>query len=290
MSQAQEAQTEDRPTETAEERAKRLGWKPQAEYSGDPARWRSAEEFIKRGEEDLPVLRERNRMLEKKFGDLERKQAESIDLLQEMTTRVRTADERALKKARTEIEAERIRAVELGDTVAFNKADKELTDLNHQEVVQRPVARPTAPAVSDEVVAWGNQNPWFHSDQTLRQAAIDIHGRLLQTNPELSTRDNLARVTSGLRAMYPDKFQDAPTRQTQQPVIDDDNPRRREASPVAGSTPAAPARQSANERSFDKLPKAEKDAYHKYAKQLEGKGKPLTKDEWVSYYYDDQAE
>ena len=43
------------PAET-EDKARRLGWVPKEEFKGDPENWRSADEFMARGEQLLPIV------------------------------------------------------------------------------------------------------------------------------------------------------------------------------------------------------------------------------------------
>ena len=64
----------------------------------------------------------------------------------------------------------------------------------------------------------------------------------------------------------------------------DDNPRRSEPAAVAASSPSRGA-QRTNPRSFDAIPKESKDAFARYAKMMNGKGAPLTKEEWASDYW-----
>lgn len=55
-----------------EERARAQGWVPKEEFKGDQARWRPAEEFVKRGEEIASFRPEVVRKLEAKVAGLER--------------------------------------------------------------------------------------------------------------------------------------------------------------------------------------------------------------------------
>ncbi len=40
-----------------ETEARRQGWRPQEEYRGPAGQWRSAEDFLKRGQDILPMVR-----------------------------------------------------------------------------------------------------------------------------------------------------------------------------------------------------------------------------------------
>src|SRR5687768_16654653 len=51
-----------------EDKARRMGWRPRAEYGGDPTRWVDAETFVRRGDEILPFVQANNRKLEQALG------------------------------------------------------------------------------------------------------------------------------------------------------------------------------------------------------------------------------
>ena len=53
-----------------EARARDMGWKPLAEYRGPPGKWQPAADFISRGENILPIVRDQNRRLTERIGKL----------------------------------------------------------------------------------------------------------------------------------------------------------------------------------------------------------------------------
>ena len=71
---AQPAETDPPAVEGAavESIARRWGWKPKEEFRGPPDRWTSAEDFVARGENELPILRERNRNLDRQVEEASR--------------------------------------------------------------------------------------------------------------------------------------------------------------------------------------------------------------------------
>lgn len=288
---AQAAVDEQGTAADVETRARAMGWKPQEEFRGNPADWRGADEFIRRGEQELPVLRERYRAQERQIVALRAGQDESTSVIKDLTERFRTADERAYKRARAELQKERDAAIEVGDKAAVHRADAELAELDET----KPKAAAAAPAVAaapaaavavphPEAIAWHQRNPWYQSDPVLTQAALRAHHELLNTEPDLSVGENLERVTQSLRAMYPGRIAAPAATRAAAAEVDPDNPRRAEAGAVtASSASRGPARPNA--RSFANMPAESKDAYKRYAKQLEGKGKPLTEAEWATDYW-----
>lgn len=285
-----------------ERRARDAGWKPLDEYKGNPAQWRDAATFLKRGEEELPILRERLRKQERDLADLKRTGSASLQAQQEMADRLRRADERAYAKAKADLEAQKREAVQNGDTAAFDAVEASIKALDEdakpaaRQQQQQPAAQAAAVGVPPpEVQAWGRRNPWFQALPELKSVAESIHIRLLTEEPDLSLAENLERMTAEMREMYPDRVRslgDAQRPAARQQAAaggegeEDDNPRRRQAPAVAASGgDTGPRRAGAH--TFEAMPKDSREAFTRYAKQFEAKEgfKPLTKAEWAADYW-----
>ena len=285
-----------------ETRARAMGWKPKEEFHGR-GEWRPAAEFLERAEADGRIYRERYGALERRFvnlertnADLSRKHDEALTVISDLSDRFRTTDERAYKRARRELEAERDEAIRTGDVQSVRAKDAELAELDASKPAppKPPGSTPkeTTPAAPPpEAVAWAARNPWYNMNPQLHQMVLGVHQRLLQDQPELSISENLDRVTRTMHAMYPDlvpapgaaRRAAAPDPEPE-PEPEPENPRRSAAPEVLPSSASrGGARQ--NPRSYDAMPADSKAAYVRYSKQLEGKGKPLTKDEWAASYW-----
>ena len=86
------------------------------QFRGDPTRWVSAEEFIRRGEEELPIARERMRKADRMLEDTQKELRDSRAVMEEMRERLKKADERAYAKARADLEEARTAAVQAAGT------------------------------------------------------------------------------------------------------------------------------------------------------------------------------
>ena len=200
-----------------ETRARAMGWVGREEYRGPAENWRDADEFVKHGEEALPVLRERNRDLARRHAELEARIARQEQDFQARVARQEHMARLALYQQRQSIEASyeaaKRQAVELGDTgryeqlsrdqrTAVGQFDQQVTD-----AAQPPPQAPTlAPHIATEVSQWTAANDWFHRDPVMNQTAQAIHMHLNQTQPGLSVRDNLAMVAREIRQRFPEKF------------------------------------------------------------------------------------
>jgi len=290
----QQALDPEPPAQTdIESRARAMGWKPKEEYRGPEAAWRDAEEFVRRGETELPVIRERYRATERKLAEVSGELKQATGVIADLTERFRTSDERAYKRAKADLIKERDAAIETGDKAAVHKLDGEIAEVERTAPKPPPPA-PAAPAPTaphPEAVQWAARNPWYQPGTDLANYAMNIHTGLLQTEPTLTVAENLDRVTEAMRALYPQRIPPAarpaprPNGHAETDPPTDDNPRRQEPAAVSGSSaPRGPARPGT--RSFEAMPSDSKAAFTKYAKAMEGKGKPLTKEEWAASYWD----
>jgi hypothetical protein len=279
--------------------ARRLGWKPQAEYRGPPERWVDAHAFVETADRNpavmwsnLQTLDKRHASLEREMRDTKTKLAQAVDLVSDLTEQSRTISQRAYDRARRDLITEREAAVEAGDKAAFARVDTELTDLEKHKPAparaQAPqpngqAAPPTPPP--EEVQEWGRQNPWFYTDQALQGEANALHMTLLNTRPDLSLSENLATVGKTIKALHPEKFPNrvATTPPKQNGEDDDDSPA------PAGERPSANARTpSRSKRDFNAIPRESKQQFNRYKEMIGRKegAKPLTEAEWASNYWE----
>lgn len=203
------------------DRARAMGWRPKEEYRGDPERWVDADTFVKRGEEEAPVMRERLRDATRKVSDLDRQIKQRDAEYQENLGRIERAATMALHQQRAQIEAQfraaLKQAVETGDVQRYDQLersrDETLTNFDEnvrRSVAPKPAQQPQAPQLPAHVVEaadkWKQENSWFGTDPLLRHLAMAEHERLNVEMPGLSIDDNLRRVKAEVMKRYPEKF------------------------------------------------------------------------------------
>lgn len=217
-------QTTAEPTQAAgddvESKARSQGWVPQDEWRGDPEKWRPADEFVKRGEELLPVALERSRAAERKAQELEARLAARERESEEKLARLERMSTAALQRQREQLEnayRNAMRdAVTSGDTQRFDQLERDRTtavadfdkQLSEQAQPQRQPGQPAPlpPDIERQVATWVQQNEWFNRDPEMNSVAQLHHQRLLREKPGLSIADNLAETAKYVRQRYPDKF------------------------------------------------------------------------------------
>lgn len=236
----------------AEDKAREMGWVPEAEFKGDPAKWRSAEEFVKAGESYLPILKDRIRKQDKELADLKR----TISDFAEHHSHV---EKKAFERALKELKSKQLEAVETGNTDAFVKIDKEIAEL---QADVRPVKKATDDPHDPVFEEWTDKNNWFKEDREMADYAEAIGAFLKKKNPNLVGMDFLNEVTKSVKKEFPSKFQ---------------NPKR-DSAPSVEST-SAPTRKGG--KGYSDLPDEAKKACDRFVRD----GIFKTKDDYVKSYF-----
>lgn len=303
------------PQADVEQRARNMGWRPRAEFRGDASRWLPAEEFVDRGERMLPLLQERNRAADRTITDLQRQITEQGQTLNVMLESTRRAEQSGYRRAMQELYQKRAQAVEMGDTAAFQAVEQAMRELGPppQEAPTQPQQQGQPQANTDPVIqAWVRQNPWFTQNRMANVAMIAAMQEAEMANPSGSTADHLMEAEDAIRRRFPEHFPRPrngngvtprqPPRQVQRPApepeLEDDEeieerparpaPRRQVATVSRSSEGAAPRR--AGQYSFEAMPPEVRGQYDRQRKMLEGKGEPLTREEFAQYYWENERD
>ena len=219
---AYEREERDTPSDDGEtaDRARSQGWVPKEEFRGDPSKWRDAAEFIKRGEEIVPILKERTKTLaskleaaEAKLQQKDREDAEKFARLERMT-------ETALARQRDQLvssyDAAMRSAVELGDVarfdqlkrdqvVAVQRLDQQVEQVAPRQQPPQHQANQPPPEYVNTVKQWEQRNPWI-ADPELDTVARIYSNKLAQEKPGISLEDNLKATEGYIKQRYADKF------------------------------------------------------------------------------------
>lgn len=172
---------------SVEDKARQLGWADKDAWKGPEDHWVDAEEFVRRGEAIMPILKKNNETMHQTIA---RQQAQ----LDAMATKISAAEDsmkameelhaadvkRQVQRAKEEIRASIRTARENGDTDAEMQLMDQLTEVNGQlkELEQAPAAKPVsaapAPKVDPATQAWLEANPWFQADPQGRKASLAV--------------------------------------------------------------------------------------------------------------------
>lgn len=274
--------SEANPPSQAEAAARDMGWRPLAEFRGDPTKWVDADVFVSRGEHFLPILRANNKRLQDQVAEQNATLEETRALLTASQESIKELkkfhDEdtaRQVAKARKDLVAEIKQAREDGDV------DREMTlqgEVNRLDiaVANAPAASPSpAPAAPSkqapqdpEFLAWEADNSWFKTDPKKHALAIATATELRRdpANNKLIGRAFYDRITEEVEAYLAPAGQPSKVGSSRS---------------SGGNAPTPPAAS----RKFSDLPTEAQDACATYAKKLVGPGRAYKDlDTWRAEY------
>jgi hypothetical protein len=251
----------DPPPVSGEDRARAMGWKPRAEYRGDPRRWTDWPEFLQKGEEELPILRDQNRRMSERLARLEpqvetlrQTVSEQAAAIKRAESTAQRADEAGYQRALRELKDQQRAAVREGDEETYDAVQEQIDAMEAKRAeTQAPAPAPAEasppngrdPAIEAFVAA---NAQWFNDTTRpyLRAGIIANHNVIIQENNAkglgLSVAQQLERAKARLVRDYPDDFP-REHRATPPPAEEDDE----EIEEVADPAPRrqAPARRTA---------------------------------------------
>lgn len=195
------------PEPTVEDRAKEMGWRPLSEFKGDESRFVDAETFVKKGEEVLPIVRANAKKAEEALAKANAEIAEMKDSFKEFRKYHSQTEQRALDRARKELEREMSEAVEAKDHKAVREIAADMAALS-KDVQTDDHGNPyQSPDHAKTLNAWKGENPWFGSDSVMTAAANAVANELEQSG--VKGAEQLAEVAKRMRAEFPHKFENA---------------------------------------------------------------------------------
>lgn len=266
-----------------EQKARGMGWLPEAEFRGKKEHWVDAEKYVKRGEEFIPFLQADRRRLEGDLTSIKGKVTELETQLKDATETIT-----ALKEFRTELNKERVQDLKanLVDGIKQAREDGDVekeeslrTKLNEAtESLKTPPKVETKQQDVTQLPEWRDfiaENSWWNDDVVMRSASIEI-SKQMAASGKLDGLSNAARFAAIAKATK-ERFH-----------VDETPPR---SSKVEGSKGGS-TQQSDNseERGYNDLPADVKQGAEDFEKRLVGKGKAYPdlkayRDYYAAEYY-----
>jgi hypothetical protein len=247
----------------AEVEAKQFGWVPEDEFKGNPAEWKDAETFLRRGKEINGFLR---KDLEKIQSDNRKKDAELAEIratMEEFRKYHNETEARAYKRAIEALKEEKKVAIEQGDGSRVVEIDDELENIKEaQQTKPKETAKEQAPGYDAEFVAWNKANLWFSTDAELQSLALLVGQEINAEEPDKKGRAFYDEVAKRVKEAAPEKFE---------------NPARKNASVASSSDGRSPS--TKNKKSYNDLPAEAKAACDKFVKQ-----KLMSQEQYVAEY------
>lgn len=189
-----------KPEETEEDYAKRLGWKPKEKWKGEDDGHLSAEDFLKEREDSLAAQKIRNKEVINLNKTIMRQLAEVTksqnEFRKEQQEKSKREAEFAYRRGVTDAENRLQAAVDDGDSRAAREAAKHLSELEKgYDAVKREQdqrQKNESPYTQEEMALMGEymeDNPWYNANPELKQKMDKKFVRLMQKG--LSVADAL---------------------------------------------------------------------------------------------------
>lgn len=190
-----------------ETEARKMGWVPEDEFKGDkkPAKFLSAEEYYRRGEEVIPIIRARNKDLEKSVEELKETNKRMSAMFEKTIQRERENANRQIEA----LKAEKKTAIQAQDADRVEEIDQKIDALKEEakpEASGAPVAG--TPAHNALIKDFATANSWFVEEPDMHDYAIKVSESNAALNEEISFEDNMKFVLGAVRKKFPSYFKD----------------------------------------------------------------------------------
>lgn len=150
-----------------EAEARRMGWRGEADYSGDPAKFVDAKTFYERGKDRIPLLQA---SLSRTQQELSRVKANATEALA-IAERAHEREVADLREQLTQAKTARSQAVASSDGEAFARAEGVVEEIEGK-LADAARNKPRKPVEIDpRFEAWMADNPWYTSNPVLQATA-----------------------------------------------------------------------------------------------------------------------
>ena len=221
MSGEEEQVVEQDAGPTPEDLATKDGWVPQDDWNGEAEKWVPADEFLRR-KPLFEKIHTQNRQIKK-----------IQENLNAMASHHKKVFEASYQKALEELEAQRDRAIDEGDSRTVRDIDREVKRVEQEYTEESAKVAPAA-GPSAHFEEWVNANDWYTSNRGMKTRADEVGIGFAQANPDLPEEEVFAYVDERMRIEYPDKFVKSNT-QTRKPAAASVESGEYSAKPRAGS-------------------------------------------------------
>lgn len=185
-----------------EAEAEVYGWVPKDQFKGDPEKWRPAEEFVRRGEEILPIVRKQNEKLQAKLSE----QDETIKNMSRMFEKTLERERQKAEQTIAALKAEKKEAIKEGNAERVEQIEAQIDTLKEET---KPDAAPSAKTIDELTRDFAKVNPWYVEEPDMAEYAYKVSASNAALNEGISFEDNMKFVLSAVRKKYPDYFKES---------------------------------------------------------------------------------
>jgi len=201
--------------------ARAEGWRPLEQYKGDPAKWVDAEEFVKRGENILPIVKAQNSKLKAEIEGQKRTLTEMRAAMdefklfhEETAAKLKKDAKEAYAKAEADLKAARAQARRDGDDEKVDEINDAIADLKAEAKDAENKATQAAPtnksnadiSKTPEFQQWAKENSWFGGEgkenERRSRLAVAVGQEIRARNPGIGIAEFLEQVTEEVNETF----------------------------------------------------------------------------------------
>jgi hypothetical protein len=227
---------------SVEDEAKMMGWISKDKYHGPEENFVSAEEFVRKGKEELPVMKHTVNKLTRELAEQKR----VFDAAQKFQEKAHIRELKKLKEAKLE-------AVAGGDTEEYERLEKEEDELNDMALPSsEKQVNPNGLTEEDKNImdTFAENNKWFVENKDLgieMQAAFTV---IESKHPAADLETKLKLSKERVKTLNPEAF---------------GNPNRRKPGNTEGGTP--PRNKGSGGKTYADLPDEDKKACDEFVRR-----------------------
>ncbi len=181
-------------TSPIEQKALDRGWRPKEEWTGDPEQWRSAKEFMDRGE------------LLDKISSQSRELKQITAIVSQLSEQNRQVYKAGYQKALNELRGFKAKAVTDQDGAAVVKIDDAI-DATKEAIRKIDDAPSPTQAVqeTDAFIRFKENNSWYNESEAMRHWAHGMGLTFANRNPQVSEEKVYEFIEKEYRKEFPHK-------------------------------------------------------------------------------------
>lgn len=250
------------------ERAKMTGWAPKENFKGDPEKWVPAEEWNRRTDEIMPILKSTNQKLESELTSTKAELQNLKKVVKQMADVNNKVSEREYQRAIETIRKEQKAAVENGDGDKWEELEQQKDKLEKPQGVDVPDPGPQNNDAQKKQQEWMERNTWCTPDNPEMYGYAQYVGNNLVARDGEPKVEHLDEIERQVKEKFPDKFS---------------NKRRETPSVDSGDTPPEKA---GKKKGYDALPKEAKKQCDQLVNEIPG----YTREQYIKDYFEAESE
>lgn len=192
--------------------ARRRGWLPKEEFTGDESKWVDANTFVERGDNFTKNLKSELKQVRAELAAFKG----TAEAFKAFHKEAMEGKQRELDAALKQLKTQHREAIRDGDDNAADALEGRMDVLNTERAkikkeLENPPAAPSAQAAAGktpELAAWIEEgdNHWFETDIPMQKYALALAEELVKNGETLRGRAFLDKVAEQVRADFPHKF------------------------------------------------------------------------------------